>query len=75
MDGPLCEHLRHRIDETCRRQLGAELDDDGRTHIPEGPRTSLAFAACEAADGDPLLALCLALNTFESRRAHARDEV
>lgn len=64
MDGPLREHLRHRIDETCRRQLGAQLDERGRTHIPDGPRKSLAFAACEAADGDPLLALILALDTL-----------
>lgn len=61
------------IDRTRRRELGAELDPDGHTNLrASGSRAGfpgLPVIAWEAANGDPLEALSLALDEIARRAA------
>ncbi len=69
LDAPTREHVRRLVDRECRRRVGAQLDEQGRTAMQgQGQthgRTALALAAFEATGGDPLLALDYALDALE----------
>ena len=72
MDGPTRASLRRAVSDERRRLLGATLNGDGgadlRAHGNRGGR-ALALVAWEAADGDPLLALGIALDALIAGRA------
>lgn len=72
LEAPTRDLIRRRIDQARRRDLGAELDDDGRTDLRDrSGQAGLAVASWEAAKGDPLYALVLALDELDRRTATA----
>ncbi len=73
MDAVVRGQLRRLVDRECRRRLGAQLDERGRTGlqgIAHG-HTALSLAAFEATGGDPLLALTLAVDAVRAKQAAA----
>lgn len=77
MSGPERAALRRLIDRATRRQLGAELDERGRTDLPGAAHghKALACVAWDAAGGDPLLALTLAVDNVRAKAADASCDV
>lgn len=71
LDARTRDHIRWSIDAQRRRQLGAELDVDGRTDMQMTSHGAKALEAWEATGGDPLAALGFALDVLEGRKAAA----
>lgn len=69
LEAPARDLIRRCIDEARRRELGAELDDDGQTDMQATAHATkaLAVASWEAAKGDPLYALVLAFDELDRR--------